>query len=197
MRSILLSPPRSAEAKAAREEIFRCIASDDGSQAGRVGELVGALLAAPRPPFRAQLLGGGPWEVTWTSGAFLWQLYTSPGQLLTRSSNRASQEFDPAAQTALNFGEIAGPAVTVSAAGTYSPTDPKDNALPKEVDVEITGGEVRAWGGTVPLPIRGTGKFWIEYLDDAGIRVFRSTGGGLTMQVRQDVLRRLRGGERR
>jgi hypothetical protein len=143
-----------------------------------------------RPPFDEKLLGGGPWQVVYTRGAFLWQLYTSPGKLITGSANKAAQDFNPSTRAVLNSGEIAGPSIQVSAVGQYTPTN-SSKALPKEVDVEITGGEINAWGKRIPLPISGAGKFYIEYVDDT-IRVFRSTNGSLSVQIREDKLAKLR-----
>lgn len=64
------------------------------------------------------------------------------------------------------------------------------------MDVTITGGEINAWGNRIPLPIKGNGKFYIDYVDDT-IRVFRSTNGGLTVQVREDKLEKLRQNEKK
>ena len=181
----------SKQAKSARTELLECIATDDKSKSIRIAQLVETLLANP-PRFKEQLLGGGPWQVVYTQGAFLWQLYTSPGQLVTRSSNRASQAFDPKTRDVLNSGEIAGPSIQVSAVGSYTPVD-SSTVLPKEIDVEITGGEIDAWGRKIKVPIKGKGNFFIEYVDES-IRVFRSTGGGLSMQIREDKLDILRKG---
>lgn len=170
---------------------MECIASDDKSKSPRIAQLLQTLLSNP-PPFKEQLLGGGPWQVVYTQGAFLWQAYTSPGQLITRSKNRASQAFNPNTRDVLNSGELAGPSIQVSAVGSYTPVD-FSTVLPKEIDVVITGGQLDAWGRKIALPIRGNGKFFIEYLDDT-IRVFKSTGGGLSMQIRQDKLEKLRQG---
>ena len=75
---------------------------------------------------------------------------------------------------------------------TNCPGD-SSTVLPKEIDVEITGGEIDAWGRKIKVPIKGKGKFFIEYVDES-IRVFRSTGGGLSMQIREDKLEILRKG---
>ena len=183
---------RRNEAKAARNGLLAYIAKDDPSNSARISQLIDTLVSPEnRPqPFKEQLLGGGPWQVVYTRGAFLWQVYTSPGKLVTGSSNRAAQDFDPGTRAVLNSGEIAGPAIQVTAVGAYTPTN-SSTVLPKEVDVSITGGEINAWGTRIALPIKGSGKFFIEYLDDT-IRVFRSTGGGLTVQIREDKLIKLR-----
>ncbi len=179
------------EVKSARNELLNCISKDDASKSARISELIDILIAPEnRPVFKEQLLGGGPWVVVYTRGAFLWQVYTSPGGKLTGSSNRAAQDFNPNTRAVLNSGEIVGPAIQVSAVGSYTPTN-SSTTLPKEVDVTITGGEINAWGKRIPLPISGRGKFFIEYLDDT-IRVFRSTNGGLTVQMREDKLAILR-----
>ena len=129
--------------------------------------------------------------MVYTQGAFLWQIYTAPGKLLSKKkSSKASQTFDPVTRSVLNSGEILGPSITVSATGKYSPTDASATTLPKEIDVMISGGQLDIWGREIKLPIRGKGKFFIEYVDDA-VRVFRSTGGGISVQVREDVLEKL------
>ena len=62
-------------------------------------------------------------------------------------------------------------------------------STPKAFTVTIEGGAVSlaGQGFTLPLPIQGSGKFEVVYNDDK-LRVFRSAGGSLTVQVREDVL---------
>jgi hypothetical protein len=186
---------RRNELASARNELLNCIAQDDPAKSARISQLIDILISPENrpPPFtkkQEQLLGGGPWQVVYTRGAFLWQVYTSPGKLVTGSSNRAAQDFNPYTRAVLNIGEIFGPAVQVSAVGSYTPTN-SNTTLPKEIDVTITGGEINAWGNRIALPIKGKGKFFITYLDDT-IRIFKSTGGGITVQIREDKLAKLR-----
>jgi hypothetical protein len=158
------------------------------ADAGRVGELVDVLLES-RQPFDEALLGGGPWQVVWTRGPLLWQAYTRPGQLLASRQNRASQDLDPASRRVRNRGELLGAQLFVTADGSYAPQD-DSRALPKAVDVSVTGGALHAWGRRLPLPIRGKGTFTIAYLDDK-VRLFRG-GKSLSLQIRQDALEQLR-----
>lgn len=185
----------SSEAKSAQDELLSCIARHDASKSARISELIDILISAENRRFNENLLGGGPWQVVYTRGAFLWQAYTSPGKLVTGSSNRAAQDFNPRTRAVLNSGEIAGPSIQVSAVGSYTPTN-SSTKLPKEIDVTIIGGEIKAWGKIIPLPIKGNGKFYIEYVGDT-IRVFRSTNGGLTVQIREDKLAKLRQKEKK
>ena len=139
------------------------------------------------PQFQENLLGGGPWRVVYTRGAFLWQLYTQPGQILVKSRNRAAQTFDPTdnRRSVLNEGQIAGSAIQVSAVGQYTPAD-DSTTLPKEINVEIGGGALEVLGRKISIPIKGRGKFFIEYLD-SNVRIFRSVGGGISVQVREEA----------
>ncbi|KAL4519801.1 hypothetical protein Ndes2526B_g01631 [Nannochloris sp. 'desiccata'] len=184
-----------SEAKSARNELLSCIAKDDAAKSARISELIDILISPENRRFDEKLLGGGPWQVVYTRGAFLWQVYTSPGKLVAGTSNRAAQDFNPSTRAVLNTGEIAGASIQVSAVGSYTPAD-SSITLPKEVGVTITGGEINAWKKKIPLPIKGNGKFYIEYVDDT-IRVFRSTNGGLTVQVREDKLAKLRQKEKK
>lgn len=46
---------------------------------------------------KKQLLDSGPWKEIYTRDAFLWQVHTSSGKLVTGSSNRAAQDLNPSA----------------------------------------------------------------------------------------------------
>lgn len=73
---------------------------------------------------------------------------------------------------------------------TPSPTaqQPQDNSpiLPKTIQANITSGLLHLFGLDIPLPIRGTGRFEVLYLDER-LRVFRS-GGALAVQVKEQYL---------
>lgn len=62
---------------------------------------------------------------------------------------------------------------------------------PKRISVTITQGRLRLGGVELPLPIRGSGRFEVVYLD-RDLRIFRSPfppgQGTLTVQVRQAAL---------
>lgn len=117
---------RRDASKKSRDELLACIKRGTAADVNRASQLIGQLTAAAaQQPFREQTLGGGPWQVVYTEGAFLWQLYTSPGKIVLGQKNRASQEFDPrpGSRSVLNFGEVAGPNVFVTAEGVYQPQE--------------------------------------------------------------------------
>lgn len=134
--------------------------------------------------------------MVYTRGSFLWQAFTSPGQILTRKRNISYQDFDPVTRRALNFGQIIGDDLYITAEGVYTPR-PKEKRknsllLPVIVDVEIKGGCLHLWNKKISLPIQGRGSFSILYLDDV-LRVFKSntTSGSLSVQMKKEVLDRM------
>lgn len=178
---------RQASAKA-RNELLECIKRGTNSDASRVSEIV-AQLSSTALPFNESLLGGGPWEVVYTEGAFLWQIYTSPGKILLGRKNAASQAFNPSTRAVLNAGEIAGENLFVTATGEYTPQD-SSTTLPKDIDVRVDGGTLHVYGKEISLPIHGRGEFAIAYLDDT-LRIFRAPGGRVSVQVKKSSLDRL------
>lgn len=62
-------------------------------------------------------------------------------------------------------------------------------SLPKAIRANIQSGLVHVAGLDIRLPIRGTGRFEVVYLDER-LRVFRS-GGALAVQVKQRLLEEL------
>lgn len=60
--------------------------------------------------------------------------------------------------------------------------------MPVLVRAEIEGGELRAFGATLPLPIGGAGFVSVAYLDDC-IRVLQNRRGGIAVQMREACLR--------
>lgn len=62
--------------------------------------------------------------------------------------------------------------------------------MPVLVRAEIEGGKLRAFGRTLPLPIRGSGYVSVAYLDDC-VRVLQDRRGGVAVQMREDRLRQL------
>jgi hypothetical protein len=122
----------------------------------------------------------------------------------------------------VNFGELLGPAVTVTASGSYRPAD-ETQRCPKLVLASIERGALNAWGLRIPLPIRcasrlmacsspntdpcvpwklqpqllpttcrGQGQVEVGYLDSE-LRIFRASNGSISLQVRQDRLQALLG----
>lgn len=189
---------RGSPYKSASKEMQAMI-QEGSDDAERFGELVDVLLDSELP-FKEASLGGGEWQVVYTRGALLWQQLTSPGQIKSdgrlsyRSKRKAGQDFDPSERSVLNKGELLGSQVVVTAQGSYEPQDSHTN-LPKLVKANITGGQIQAWGRTIPLPISGTGFFSIMYVDDA-VRVFSDQKKGtVSVQLQADKLRQLTSAE--
>ncbi|PNH11682.1 hypothetical protein TSOC_001438 [Tetrabaena socialis] len=174
--------------RAASGELLRLLTAEPAaSDVSRCSELVDELVAgAEGQPFRNECLAGGPWVVRYTRGKpLLWSL-TAATSRLVNGRNRASQQFDPADGSAANKVELNGPDTYVAAYGTYEPVD-DTRVTPKSVRARIGRGLLRAWGVDVPLPISGTGLFEVLYGDDS-VRVFRSSGNLIAVQVRADRL---------
>jgi hypothetical protein len=171
----------------ARNELLQLAAAGGATDGALAGALVDTLLES-RVPFQERLLGGGAWQVVYTRGPQLWKAYTAPGQFVGQK-NRASQDLCPATRTLVSKGELLGEKLFVTASGSYAAQD--DSAtLPKAINVTVVKGALHVGGRSFPLPIRGTGRFLIAYLD-GDLRVFCS-GGSVTVQVREEALARLR-----
>lgn len=170
--------------KQQRRELLRLLVEDTQPDDQTVATLVQALIDA-HVPFKESLLGGGPWVVRYTSGTpQLWKVSYQGGKVLNRN-NRASQDLNPNGRTVVNRAEYYSGKLYVTASGTYLPED-DSMETPKAVSALISSGSLHLFGITIPLPIRGTGVFQVEYLDDC-LRIFRS-GGAIAVQVRQDKL---------
>ena len=188
-------------------ELATLVRSDSPSDA-RVLELIAALEDARAP---ADLRAfDGAFEVAWSEGTMAWRALVAEavqaiagrcraGQrfaLASSSSDAAASSSEPNANAALNFAELFGGAVTITASGVFRP-DPSiaDAADPNAVasgarcplpfDVRIARGDARLFDGApVDLPIRGPGAFEVLYGDER-VRVFRSSGG-IAVQVPSD-----------
>eukprot|EP00884_Botryococcus_braunii_P021585 jgi/Botrbrau1/810/Bobra.0352s0007.1 len=102
----------------AREELWEAL-KKGGVPRQKVDDLVDVLISNP-VAFDAKMLGGGPWEVCYTRGALLWQQLTQAGQTARgRPKQLAYQDFDPSEGTVLNFGQLLGPQLYVTAEGTF------------------------------------------------------------------------------
>ena len=64
--------------------------------------------------------------------------------------------------------------------------------MPVLVRASIEEGELQAFGSKISLPIKGSGKVYVAYLDDS-IRVLQNEGGSTTVQMRSDVLNEILG----
>ena len=95
------------------------------------------------------------------------------------------------ADTVTNVGELLGPALEVRVSGTLQEEDPSDLIAPKRFRADITQGQLCAVGPgrelCLPLPIKGTGIFDGQYLDDR-LRIGQNLNGGgaRIVQVRVD-----------
>jgi hypothetical protein len=65
-------------------------------------------------------------------------------------------------------------------------------ATPAWIEASIESGCLHVGGRQLALPIRGSGRVSVAYLDPA-LRVFRDARGSTTVQVREDELARLLG----
>ncbi|CAL8463803.1 g3337 [Coccomyxa elongata] len=183
---------RRIAADLAGAEIYEAVRKGS-SDFQRVSALVDTLLES-NLPFKEKLLGGGPWQVVYTRGPLLWQGFTVAGNALSkhrigRSKNKASQEYNPADRSVINRGEVLGDCVRVSACGSYEPVG-ETKTMPVLVKADIEGGELNAFGRSLPLPIRGSGYVSIAYLDEC-LRVLQDRRGGVAVQMREDVLQQL------
>lgn len=207
----------SSKGRAASAQLLQLLEQAGGAAApNAVSALVDELLEAGQgAAFKEQQLQGGPWVVVYTRGPLLWKAATSPGKLFN-PKNEFSQDFDPTTRAVLNKGELLGQALFVTAAGTYAPSSRSSTAkgssnngssqgssgrkegrasapvtTPVPITASIQRGAVHVLGVQLPLPIRGSGKVDIAYLDTS-VRVFRvPKSGSVTVQVRRDVLQRL------
>ena len=65
-------------------------------------------------------------------------------------------------------------------------TQDDSEQCPVAIRADIEEGRLGLWGLEVPLPIRGSGRFEVLFLDD-GLRIFRS-GGSLAVQIKSTYL---------
>ncbi|KAL4451569.1 hypothetical protein ABPG75_007231 [Micractinium tetrahymenae] len=199
----------SSKVAAARRRLLEQLSSERPDTAV-VSEACDELMEAC-VPFKEADLGGGPWQVVYTRGPLLWQLWqggtnaSARGRMADPGGNKASQNFDPSTRRVVNRGELLGPAVTVTASGSYEPVPGETGGssssgssgggsgsaartagrCPVLVRASIEGGALEAWGARLPLPIRGSGLVEVAYLDSQGLRIFRATNGSLSLQMRE------------
>ncbi|MEW5299512.1 MAG: hypothetical protein WDW36_002523 [Sanguina aurantia] len=124
-------------------------------------------------------------QVLYTTGRVqLWKATYDYGKKLTGRKNEASQDVDPKNRTVLNRADYIDEVLCVTAQGTYLPDVSETPGItPAPITVTITSGTVNAWGRVINLPIQGTGKFEVAYLDE-DLRIFRSQGS-IAVQVRK------------
>jgi len=171
----------------------------------RVSELIDALAAARAPANAAAF--DGAFEVVWSEGTMAWRALIATAVQKIAGRCRAGQKFDFAdtddkgpsglPNTALNFAELFGGAVTITANGVFRPVNAvadthnpdalaKDARYPLGFEVLIAGGDVffSASGKRRHLPIRGPGAFEVLFGDE-NVRVFKSSGG-IAVQIPSD-----------
>lgn len=193
----------------ARQRLVQQLSSPRPDTAA-ISEACDELMAAC-VPFREADLGGGPWQVVYTRGPLLWQLWqggtsgAARGRVARPDGNQASQDFDPSTRSVVNRGELLGTAVAVTASGSYEPVQGEASSgggggpaggggwsrraasgrCPALVRASIEGGALEAWGARLPLPIRGSGLVEVAYLDPQGLRIFRAINGSVSVQMRE------------
>ena len=64
--------------------------------------------------------------------------------------------------------------------------DDSDKNCPKAIQANIESGKLCLRGLEVPLPIRGSGRFEVMFLDEE-LRIFRS-GGSIAVQIKATTL---------
>ncbi|KAL4428841.1 hypothetical protein ABPG77_005279 [Micractinium sp. CCAP 211/92] len=204
---------RNSKAAAARRRLLEQLSSQRPDTAV-ISEACDELMEA-QVPFKEADLGGGPWQVVYTRGPLLWQLWqggtsaAARGRVAPADGNQASQDFDPTNRRVVNRGELLGGSVRVTASGSYEPV-PRDGPssgigssrpggsgsggdsgraaagrCPVLVRASIEGGELQAGGARLPLPIGGSGLVEVAYLDPQGLRIFRAVNGSVSVQMRE------------
>lgn len=185
-------PSRSARVSAASSdvdvlasELVSAVAARPANDA-RVLELIDALAAARAPVNPAAF--DGAFEVVWSEGTMAWRALVAGAIQRVAGKCRAGQQFRfGGVNAALNFAELFGGAVTITAEGVFRPVaevadTENPNALSQDArhplgfEVQIAGGDVSAFGRTLSLPICGPGEFEVLYSDE-NVRVFKSAGG--------------------
>jgi len=145
--------------------------------------------AALQQPFQADRLGGGRWVVAWSRGDLVWQQWAQALPKLSQGRpNQSSQTYDVSQLSLVNEAQILGDSLAVRVKGTFE--DPPQGArCPVQFDAFVDGGVLQIAGGTVPLPIKGTGTVTVVYAGER-VRIFQSSGDSgyedskaLTVQV--------------
>ena len=177
----------SSDVDVLASELISEVAARPQTNDARVLELIDALAAARAPVNPAAF--DGAFEVVWSEGTMAWRALVASAIQRVAGRCRAGQTFAFGSEenVAENFAELFGGAVTITARGVFRPVDEvadaenlgalrRDAEHPLGFEVQIAGGDVRAFGRTVELPICGPGEFEVLY-SDADVRVFRSAGG--------------------
>ena len=171
---------------------------DAATKHARIVALLGRLESA-RAPFDPRAFEGA-WEVRWSEGTMAWRALVARAVQAVAGRSRAGQCFTMGTllgepNEALNFAELFGGAVTITAWGFFRPKpafatedDPgrlREGArYPVGFDVQISGGDLQLGSRRWELPICGPGNFECLYGGE-GVRVFRSSGG-IAVQVPSD-----------
>lgn len=163
-----------------RDELLSLL-SEPSPASSEIFELIERLTSSTEP-FKEELLGGGPWQVVYTSGPLLWQRITGG-----KRAAKASQEFIPNGRQIINRGTFLGTRAEVTAQGTYRLAEEEDaTSLPMRIVASVATGQLIAFGFNIPLPIKGSGLVDLLYLDQ-NVRIFRSPQGSVTVQKRANA----------
>ncbi|XRA99467.1 hypothetical protein NFJ02_07g131670 [Pycnococcus provasolii] len=123
-----------------------------------------------------------PWQVVWSEGTMAWRPIVAKAVQAVAGESRAGQAIDVASGDVLNWAELFGARVTITAKGTCKY---KRDRMPCAFDVSIVEGML-TFGDNAKfdLPISGPGEFEVLYANDK-VRIFRSSGG-IAVQVPSD-----------
>jgi len=118
----------------------------------------------------ALIFSSGPWQAVYSKNSQ--PLWEKQAKYLPVFKNRAWQEYDLAAGTVVNVGQIMGEAVFISVEGAVSEQSLSDTT-PKYYTADIQRGALNAFGLRFPLPIKGKGVAKLLY-QDSNLRIFES-----------------------
>ena len=187
-------PRASTEPRELAAELASLVQSEGGTDDARVLTVIGQLEAVGAPADPRALEGA--YEVAWSEGTMAWRALVAKAVQAIAGRSRAGQWFTPGSPgEALNFAELFDGRCVITAWGVFRPkpecADAADDAkvasdatYPLGFDVQISGGDLRAFGKRWELPICGPGEFEVLYGDER-VRVFRSSGG-VAVQVPSD-----------
>ncbi|PRW05882.1 Metallo-dependent phosphatase [Chlorella sorokiniana] len=107
---------------------------------------------------RCQTDASGQWRMVcgrcWRDGP----LASAGGRVVGPTSNQASQDFDPSSRAVVNRGELLGPAVALTAAGSYAPVADGETAAPSSTGSSVKQQRSRAGASSSSSRSRSNGS---------------------------------------